>query len=57
MFINFLLTGGHVDQITKILGCQAKLPVRWNASTTLPPAMVELQSKFCILDPLKQPVN
>ena len=26
MFINFLLTGGHVDQITKILGCQAKLP-------------------------------
>ena len=23
---NFLLAGGHVDQIPKISGCQAKLP-------------------------------
>ena len=26
LMFNFLLTGGHVDQIPKISGCQAKLP-------------------------------
>ena len=59
LMFNFLFAGGHVDQIPKISGCQAKLPavICWNASTALSTAMVELQSNFCILDLLKRPVN
>ena len=57
---NFSLAGGHVDQIPKISG--VKQNFHWssfcgNAPTTLSPTTVELQSKFCILDPLKRPVN
>ena len=52
---NFLLTGGHVDQITKISGCQAKHPAvitfveMHQQPCYLPWSSYKVNFVFCIL--------